>query len=369
MLSAAEKLVSHIEQKLNEAKEQGDERSIIANMDDISHRYTLDLVFRCFYKQDDIISYRTERDMWVDMIVESADNLINPLFYLCIIFPSLKPIVRWLIEHFNSLGYVRRKLMNFIEQQAKLNLKAKRELKRAKARDPSQTIDPDNFKLSDGTMFRRNLIDSVIDQLHDGIITKREYLNSTFLLFLAANVTSSAALSKTFYLLAVHPQVQDKLRKSITEHGLESEYLSWVINESMRLYPPALVSEWRQVTHDIESKCGLIPKGTFVAAPTNLTSRLPKYWGDDAQEFKPERWSNPRSFHPAQFLIFGIGTRSCPGKYFATHGIKVILNTLLKRYKLEKVEETVKPALKCSPLLSFTVYEQPVYVKVSPLET
>lgn len=357
-----------IEWRLDRAREDRGESFIVIDGEDIFHRYALDLVFKCFYKQDNMVDYYAEKDFWVDLIDRSLRTLLNPLVFLCIVFPVLKPSMQWLLMQFHPQGLLRRTLMSFIRVQARINLNAKKQLKSAMRRVKAGNFNADNYELADGSRFIRNMIDYVIDQFHEEKLTEREYFNSTFFLFFAANKTSADALSRLFYHLAIHQDVQIRLRESILRDGIESEYLVWVLNESMRLFPPALIGCSRTISRDIETKSGLIPAGTMVITPTHTIARLTKYWGEDADQFKPERWRKSRSFNPVQYLVFGAGKRGCPGKDLAMHEMKMLLDVLLRRFKFDKAWESTGPIQYESPLMIFNVSDSPTYVKISRLE-
>jgi cytochrome P450 len=186
--------------------------------------------------------------------------------------------------------------------------------------------------LPDGRRFKRNMVDYIIDQYLDGKLSKD--LNNSCFLVGAAHRTASDCIVHTIYLLSNHPDVQEELRSSIKADGIESTYLDWVLKESLRLLPPVVVGCSRTVAHDMELDDGhVVPAGTFVLTYAYVIHRLKQYWGDDADEFRPERWRDTSHHHPYQYLAFGAGPRSCPGRMFAIHEMKMLLATLLTRYK------------------------------------
>jgi cytochrome P450 len=62
-----------------------------------------------------------------------------------------------------------------------------------------------------------------------------------------------------------------------------------------------------------------------------------KYWGDDVEEYIPERWLNPERIPKDCFLPFSAGTRNCIGQNFAMMVIRIIVVTLIRRYKFEDI--------------------------------
>lgn len=128
-----------------------------------------------------------------------------------------------------------------------------------------------------------------------------DYLCDQLLTFFAAgHDTTAAALTWTLYVLSKHPEAQERLRKEckalvgdrteIDAELLEQlPYLNAVCNEMLRFYPPVPVTS-RQAMVDTEIKGQLIPKGTLSIISLWAMGRLPSIWGEDAGEFRPERW-------------------------------------------------------------------------------
>lgn len=368
-----DKTINAIEEKLDRAKIEKSEKSIKLNTDDMFLRYANALTFSCFYKQDNVIDFHSDKDYYTEMIDNVAQNSINPIFKFCVMFPTFIPLVNWLMACFHPLGLMRRKVMDYIKQQTLISLQAKQQLQQAEENFQSnkwqQNFDADNFLLKSGTKFKRNMIDYVTDQFHEGKLTKSEYLNNTFFLFLAAAKTSGDAISKLLYCLASSQDEQDKLRAFVQAEGLDSEYLHWAINESLRLFPPGPLGCSRRLSYDLVTKDSLtIPAGTLVHTPVTLIHRLPEYWGQDADEFRPERWRQASSFHAAQYLAFGAGKRKCLGGEFALREMKMLVSELIRRYRFKCPPETnAKTMLEYDTYIVFTCSDSPVYIEISRL--
>src|SRR5205085_423647 len=109
-------------------------------------------------------------------------------------------------------------------------------------------------------------------------------------------------------------------------------YLEWVLNESMRLYPPA----WTQGRRAIQAfnLDGVhFPAGTMVMFSQWVIHRLPDIWSDP-EVFRPERW-NPASEQkivPWSYFPFGGGPRICIGMPFAQIEARLLLATILQQY-------------------------------------
>lgn len=371
--SVIERVIDAIEQKLNKAKLEFSKKFITLDVDDMFLRYSNALVFTCFYKQDSAIDFHSDRDFYTDIVDDVAKYSINPLFKFCVMFPNFIPLIDNLMHWFHPIGRMRKQILAFIRKQTLINLQARQQVKKAredfKADKVQESFDKDNFYLKSGEKFQRNLIDYVIDQFHDGKITKTEYLNNAFFVLLAASKTSSDAISKLIYLLAADQERQQKLRACILAEGTDSEYLHWSINEALRLFPPAPFGCSRTLSYDVTTKDGLtIPAGTLVHIPVTIYHRCSNLWGDDVDEFKPERWQNADSFHPAQFIPFGLGKRKCPGVDFAVSEMKSLFCEILRRYHLRCAPGTnEKTILNYDNYLVFNSAHTPTNIEFSRL--
>jgi len=122
-------------------------------------------------------------------------------------------------------------------------------------------------------------------QIRDEIVT----------LFLAGHETTANALSWTWYLLAQHPEVEQKLHEEL--HGIlhgrvptladlkQLPYTELVLEESMRLYPPVWNMS-RQALTDVEVGGYIIPKGSEVNLNTYAMHHDPRWW-DEPEHFNP----------------------------------------------------------------------------------
>lgn len=373
IVTVIDKLIESLEDRLDTAKLERSERFIKLDADEMFLRYSVALMLSCFYKQDKIVDFNGPTDRFTQIIDKSLRTCVNSLFKLCVTFPAFIPVVNWLMLRFHPLGVMRREILAFIKRQTLINLQARQQVARAKQTyeitnsDKNRVFDEDNFILNDGTKFKRNMIDFVIDQFHDGTLTKSEYINSTFILFLAGVKSSADAISKLLYLLAAHQDEQEKVRASIESEGADSEYLLWAIRECLRLFPPGTAGIARRTAYELKTKDGIsIPEGTVIYAHPNLIHRLPEYWGPEADEFKPERWRDTSSFHPLQFIPFGAGRRSCPGKDFAMIEMKRLMSMLLRRYRFKCPPETnAKTIMEFDTYLIFTSSDLPVNIEIS----
>jgi cytochrome P450 len=165
---------------------------------------------------------------------------------------------------------------------------------------------------------------------------------TTFLL--AGQETTSLALTWTWYLLSQHPVVRQKLEDEI-DAVLEGRlpeyadlatlpYLRMVVDESMRLYPPA----WgfsRQALNDDQLGGFRLPRGWLAFVIPYVLHRLPAFW-PEPDRFDPERFSPEHTMNRPKFayIPFGAGPRQCIGNQFALIETQLILATFAQSYRL-----------------------------------
>jgi cytochrome P450 family 4 len=155
------------------------------------------------------------------------------------------------------------------------------------------------------------------------------------------------ALGPIILLLAMHPEAQEKLYREI-QSAISSdeemnnfdkinkiEYLDMVVKETFRLMPTAPIIP-RRTVEDFEIEPGLIiPKDTNLFINLYTLHRRKDIWGDDADEFKPERFSpkNPCNRHQFSYIPFSSGARNCIGYRYSLVSMKLAAAKLIKEFK------------------------------------
>ncbi len=165
-------------------------------------------------------------------------------------------------------------------------------------------------------------------------------------IFLAGHETTAIALSWTLHLLALHPDVDARLARAVAETAdpLRLPLLSNVVNESMRLYPPAYAFG-REAVADCEIGGYPVPAGTTVFISPWVSHRDGR-WFENPLEFRPERWENDLAKRLPRFayLPFGGGPRLCIGNSFALMEAALILASIVRRYRLtHSPGQTIEP--------------------------
>ena len=195
-------------------------------------------------------------------------------------------------------------------------------------------------------------------QLHDEMMT----------ILLAGHDTTALTLTYTLFLLSEHPEVRERVEAEVDEQldgeeptaadVREFEYLEWVIDEAMRLYPPVFAL-FRTPDEPVEL-CGYTaPDDASVMLPQWGVHRSSRFW-EDPDSFDPERFSPERGAGRPRFAFFpfGGGPRHCIGKHLAMLEAQLILATVLSQYRLEFEGETpleLSPSLTMHPRQEMTM--------------
>ncbi|MBU44007.1 MAG: cytochrome P450 [Spirochaetaceae bacterium] len=180
-------------------------------------------------------------------------------------------------------------------------------------------------------------------------MSEKQLRDEVMTLMLAGHETTANALTWTLYLLALHRDVYEKLREEVQKASVEQildgeslPYLNQVIEESMRLYPPAWIVSRRTVKED-EILGYRVPAGRPVFACQYVTHRHPDYW-QSPEAFDPERFSseNRKRIHKFAYFPFGGGPRLCIGSGFAMLESRIILAELVRNFRFEHSGEPVE---------------------------
>ncbi|KAJ8485504.1 hypothetical protein OPV22_017989 [Ensete ventricosum] len=177
-------------------------------------------------------------------------------------------------------------------------------------------------------------------------LTIRELVDECKTFFFGGHETTALALSWTLLLLALYPEWQTTLREEVMEvsggRPLDPSMLSkltkmgWVWNEVLRLYSPA-PNVQRQAREDVHVGDMVIPKGTNMWIDVVGMHHDPALWGDDVNEFKPERFKenlHGGCKHRMGYLPFGFGGRICVGRNLTLMEFKIVLSLILRRFSL-----------------------------------
>jgi cytochrome P450 len=315
-----------------------DDASKIIEIGHYSTQVTLDIIGLAGLGRD-IASLRSSEDE----LVKNYEEILEPttekaIYFIChLIFPPrLIALLPWKLNERVKVttGNLKRICTDFVVER-KSQMKA----------ETQESRDILSIMIRSNNFSDENLVDQLL----------------TFMA--AGHETTSSALTWASHLLSKHPDVQDRLRSEIHKYLpnpktlsdsnfdvaglLESmPYLNGVCNEVLRLYPTIPVSA-RMAIRDTTVAGVFIPKGTMSFVVPWAVNRNPALWGEDAEDFVPERWIDKSTGRATMnggadsnfaFLTFLHGPRSCIGERFARAELRALLAAFVGHFEMEMAD-------------------------------
>jgi cytochrome P450 len=180
-------------------------------------------------------------------------------------------------------------------------------------------------------------------------MSDQQVVDEVMTIFIAGLETTANALTFAIYLLAEHPEAEQTLNKEISDvlsngqpwfERLRSlNYTQMVINEAMRLYPPAYVIT-REALNDDQIGEYKVRKGDEIMISIFVMHSSNRFWNDpeifDPSRFEPEKDKNRHKF---VYFPFGGGPRICIGNNFAMMEMQILLSMIFNEFRFKKVKE------------------------------
>ncbi|KAF3794758.1 Cytochrome P450 [Nymphaea thermarum] len=178
-------------------------------------------------------------------------------------------------------------------------------------------------------------------------MTREEVIEECRLFYFAGQETTSVLLTWTMILLSMHPSWQARARDEVLQvcgkttpcfdGVIHLKTVTMILYEALRLYPPAVFIA-RYTYKSIQVGGLTLPPGVRLLLPVLQIHHDQQVWGDDADEFKPERFSSGvsnASTHQLAFFPFGSGPRICLGQSFALIEARMALAMILQHFSFE----------------------------------
>ncbi|KIO30005.1 hypothetical protein M407DRAFT_242362 [Tulasnella calospora MUT 4182] len=356
---AADKLVEVLrEHVLSQQAEKGDGGGARVNILDWSGRATLDVIgavgfghdFQCGTSEEAKAITRS----WRELILMGMEF---PGFVAPLVIRAFPIITDLPVEAIQAQGEIK----TIVKRIAKQLVEERRAMQNDEGMKSGKDL------MSTLLKWNQNAEGEDLDQLLDHICT----------FVMVGHETISNALNFALYELARNPEMQDKLRKEMTEfvgsgpggeptyeeYQSQLPYLDAVCKEGLRMYPPASHTERIALADDVlplrfpvttpsgEQLSSIrVKRGQLINVPTIAINRSHTVWGPDAEVFRPERWLDagglpaPTSLTQGWSGIFSFleGPRICIGFRLALFEYKVIMTTLLKNFEFKDTGAVLK---------------------------
>jgi cytochrome P450 len=182
-------------------------------------------------------------------------------------------------------------------------------------------------------------------------MTQRQVRDEVMTLLMAGHETTAIALTWAFLLLDQNPEVRSRLvaelaavlgdRPAAPEDVPALVYTQAVINETLRLYPPAYITS-REAARETTIGGVPIPKGHVILISIYATHRDPRFF-PEPEAFRPERWLDglEKRLPRGAFIPFGMGSRKCIGSSFALMEATLLLATIARRWRFDLIPDAV----------------------------
>ncbi|MQM23807.1 hypothetical protein Taro_056877, partial [Colocasia esculenta] len=217
------------------------------------------------------------------------------------------------------------------------------------------------------TIRREDILLRFLTQKEEGEEMDLKYLRDIVLnLVIAGRDTTAGTLSWFFYMLCKYPDAQKKIAQEVavsiwadsstsitdfarvlTEEALDKmQYLHAALTETLRLYP-AVPLDGKVCFSDDTLPDGFdVREGDVVCYVPYSMGRMKRLWGEDAEEFRPERWLDDkgafRPESPFKFSAFQAGPRVCLGKDFAYRQMKIFAAVLVHFFSFQLISDADK---------------------------
>ncbi|MCO5563174.1 hypothetical protein L7F22_016811 [Adiantum nelumboides] len=207
---------------------------------------------------------------------------------------------------------------------------------------------------------------------NERVLTIKDIIDECRTFFFAGHDTTANLLTWAAMLMAAYPDWQERAREEVLGmHGFgghvnahsKLKILEMILLETLRLYPPVpqLISRTRAATHgngaqEAMDKRIIVPPGVRLTVLCGVVHRDKELWGDDADDFYPERFANGiaracKGMHG--FMAFGFGPHICIGQTFAMLEAKLVLASVLQRFNFR-----LSPTYQHAPHLQATLSPQ-----------
>lgn len=368
----ANDLVEHFEEQI-----KGSHKSAIVNAKDMYCSYTLATIATCCYglKLNTTVSSEKTASVKNDLVqlLMNMFKVDHKRLFISRNFPLAMTVMNFFFPPEDGLGTLSKMMKQLIKNRRDAAKKFDDYLQLlvdARLHDEIELNETDiaenhHASLTQESLVadQRKLVEEVETRLPSSKVelSELEILSGAMLLLIVALETTGSLLTHCTYLLAFHPEIQQKLYNELLEiaefdnsgdkskfdyDSLTScQYLDCVISETLRMVTSVLQvdrisnRDYRIEKYDID-----LPKGSVVFLSLHGLMNDPDWW-DEPTKFKPDRFmpGNREKIVPGSYCPFGIGPRHCIGMRFSLTEAKLALAKLIVRFRFEPAPNTSFP--------------------------
>ncbi|CAH2035030.1 unnamed protein product [Thlaspi arvense] len=312
------------------------EKNILVDLQDLFHRFLFDtsLILMTGYDPK-CLSIEMPKVEFSDAV----DGVADGLFYR-----HMKPVFFWKLQYWIGVGVeksMRRGIAVFDQLLEKIILAKREEIKSHGIRgSKGEAMDVLTYYMTIDTTKYKHLKPSNDKFIRDTILG----------VLIAAKDTTSSALTWFFWLLSKNPEAMNKIRQEINNKMPKFDpadfdklvYLDGAVCETLRLYPSVPFNHKSPAKPDVLPTGHRVDENWKVVISIYALGRMKSVWGDDAEDFRPERWitdSGTLRHEPShKFLAFNAGPRSCLGKKLTFLQMKTAAVEIIRNYDIKLVE-------------------------------
>uniref|UniRef100_A0A182N0D8 Uncharacterized protein n=1 Tax=Anopheles dirus TaxID=7168 RepID=A0A182N0D8_9DIPT len=303
-----------------------------------------------------IDAQRNPNNQYVRDVKRMSELILLRIFHVLASFPRL-------YSYIMPNAWEQRRLIARLHAFTDSVIQRRRQQLLAEKGRPSQAVADDPYE---GGKRRQTFLDLLLDVTVDGrALSDLDIREEVDTFMFEGHDTTTSGIAFTFYQLAKHPDVQEKLYQEIrdvlgadyrtvplTYSTLQNfTYLDMVVKESLRLLPPVSFIG-RRLVEDIEMNGVTIPAGTDFTIPIYVIHRNPAVY-PDPERFDPERFSDHSTEKrgPYDYIPFSIGSRNCIGQRYALLEMKITIVQMLAHYRILPGERMPQVRLKTDLVL------------------
>ncbi|KFK30510.1 hypothetical protein AALP_AA7G271300 [Arabis alpina] len=329
--------LSKLKQGLVPILESAVEENIIVDLQDLFQRFLFDTtsILMTGYDPKCLSIERPKVEFG-----EAVDGVADGSFYR-----HAKPVFLWKLQNWLGVGVEKkmtRGIVVFDQFLEKIISARREELKSHRTHHDSvgEAMDVLTYYMTVDTTKYKHLKPSNDKFLRDVILN----------FLIAGRDTVSSALTWFFWLLSKNPEAMTKIRQEINNKMPKFDptdldklvYLRGAVCESLRLYPPVPFNHKSPTKPDVLPSGHRVDEDMKIVISTYAVGRMRSVWGDDAEDFRPERWisdsGKSKEESSYKFLAFNAGPRSCLGKKLTFLQMKTVAVEIIRNYDIKVIE-------------------------------